>query len=185
MTETKKGKQLIKLRLALNKALQASMSACTKEKIASAFPSITRDHPNALDTSRDQIVEFLSSNCKEEFETVLKQRNLDEKLVALDSLKEQKKEFEQVLFCLSCSTFQRMLYRFEPTKVVKAHILQEKKQELLQLEMYLEQFESENLKLQSQVQDKTQEMSHLMSYLEQFSTMQLANKQLNQLESSL
>jgi hypothetical protein len=78
---------LVKLTLALNKALDASMAVCTKEKMASAFPGLTRDHPQCLDEPRDQIVDYLKSNCKEEFENVLNRRGIPEKLQALDSLK--------------------------------------------------------------------------------------------------
>ena len=83
------GKQLLKLRLALSKALDASMNTCSKQKLAAAFPSLTRDEPQCLDGTRDQIVDFLTLNCKEEFESILKTRGIPEKLLAMDSLKKR------------------------------------------------------------------------------------------------
>ncbi len=80
------GKQLSKLRLALSKALDASMGNCSKQKLAAAFPSLTRDQPQCLDVTRDQIVEFLTLNCKEEFERILGERGIPDKLLAMDSL---------------------------------------------------------------------------------------------------
>ena len=87
-TQAQKPRQpLVKLTLALNKALDASMAVCTKEKMAAAFPGLTRDHPQCLDEPRNQIVDYLKANCKEEFENVLNRRGIPDKLKALDSLK--------------------------------------------------------------------------------------------------
>ena len=89
METTHQGKQLTKLRLALSKALDASMNSCSKQKLAAAFPSLTRDEPRCLDMTRDQIVDFLTLNCKEEFESILETRGIPEKLLAMDSLKKR------------------------------------------------------------------------------------------------
>ena len=80
-------RQLIKLRLALSKALQSAMSAVTKETLNASFPTLTRDCPSALDATRDQIVDYLQSNCQEEFETILLARGIPLKLSQLENLK--------------------------------------------------------------------------------------------------
>jgi hypothetical protein len=80
---TKEEKKLLKLRLALNKALDNAMSVSTREKVV--FGNLD---PKTLDKPRQQITEFLKSNCKEEFENILHKRNIIEKLSQLDTLKQ-------------------------------------------------------------------------------------------------
>ena len=79
-------KKLLKLRLALNKALDNAMAVCSRERIK--FGELD---PQTLDNPRRQIIEFLKSNCKEEFERILEKRGMVEKLSCLETLKEQEK----------------------------------------------------------------------------------------------
>ena len=79
------GKQLVKLKLALGKALESSMATCSKEKFNDSFPILPK---GSLNTARDQICDFLKSNCQEEFTNILNKRNIPEKLKALEGLEE-------------------------------------------------------------------------------------------------
>ena len=79
------GKQLIKLKLALGKALESSMTACSKDKFNDAFPSLGK---GSLDMARDQICDFLKGNCQEEFTNILEKRNIPQKLQDLEGLQE-------------------------------------------------------------------------------------------------
>lgn len=85
----------LRLKQVFNKALNQSISKLESwEKVSSCFPrySNTRDGSSNLVTCQRQVIEFWTELCKREFDEILVERNVKEKLDELDDLVSEAKE---------------------------------------------------------------------------------------------
>lgn len=157
------GKQLVKLKLALAKALESTRNSCSKEKFNDAFPILK----GSLDDARDKICEFLVDNCQEEFKNILTKRNIPLKLKQLDGLKEA----ENVTL--------------EPHNIAEATFVQSRKKEIDALDSMIEFYNMENEKLINSLKEETENIAKKWDYLNGFVENTLCKDMLIDLESSV
>lgn len=94
MTQSEKIRYL-RLKQVFNKALNQSISSLNNwEKISACFPEYasTKETATNLRNCQSQVIEFWTEICKREFEEILKERNVKDKLDELDELISEARE---------------------------------------------------------------------------------------------
>ncbi|AQZ18757.1 NNF1 (YJR112W) [Zygosaccharomyces parabailii] len=85
----------LRLKQVFDKALNQSISTLKNwEKVSACFPEYASNRENATNLSncQSQVIEFWTEICKREFEDILKERNVKEKLDELDELISEARE---------------------------------------------------------------------------------------------
>ncbi|CCG83045.1 putative Spindle pole protein Nnf1 [Taphrina deformans PYCC 5710] len=81
-----KGARASKLDDILNKSLAQTLRACSLEKLTSCFPTLATNDPETLRHAQEQLVDFLTSACRSEFDKILSERQAIARLNELDDM---------------------------------------------------------------------------------------------------
>ncbi|KAJ3190529.1 hypothetical protein HK101_008716 [Irineochytrium annulatum] len=95
MDTTTSSKRAAKLQYSLKAALKSTLDRLSKRNLKSSFPQLAKSIPDQLEVAREQTIEFIqqAATCsvlivksQEEFQIIISQRQILEKLQALDEI---------------------------------------------------------------------------------------------------
>jgi len=157
-------KQIIKLKLALDKSIQESISFISKDKFSKSFYFIKKD---SILSNREKILLFFKENLNLEFEKILEKRQIKDKLKQLSLLKENANPDNNSV------------------KILKATRNNELKIQLEKLNVIFQEFSNENQLLTQEIEREKRVKSELKTYCTQFSSKILGMNKVNELEAEI
>jgi hypothetical protein len=153
-------KQIIKLKLALGKSIQESISSISKEKFSKSFYFVKQD---AILSNREKILDFFKENLNLEFDKILEKRDIKSKLKQLSLLKEN------------------VNVENDSARILKATKNNEIKIQLEKLNVILKEFENENQKLSAEIEREILVKKDKLKYLTEFNSKVLGIEKVNEL----
>lgn len=141
-----------------DKFLELSLRPMNAENITSLIPELSRQDSNKIS---EILLKSISTNCKAEFDVILDERNLVDKLNFLDELRETSINHNQInMKAFECS--QR-----DPKEVQKLVEIQAKREHLKKLQQMYSNLESRNNELKNEEQKLISEIDSSKEKLNQ------------------
>ena len=138
-TETSHGLRATKLDEVLERALHQTMRACAYEKLETCFPTLARTDADTLRHAGEQVTSFMTTSCRTEFQKILDDRQVRERLDQLDRIVAAAKARKQ-----AGEPPSENVSELTPEAVLRAHILPLKRQELADLQARLAVLQAQN-----------------------------------------
>ncbi|OZJ06940.1 hypothetical protein BZG36_00110 [Bifiguratus adelaidae] len=152
------GPRAKKLRQILAKSVDMTLQNVSYDKLAQCFPQLHRDAPESLKAAHEQVNLFLMSTIEEEFETIIRTRELMGRLNELDRLIEEAK----------AGSARNGAYnpdKVTPEASVRSQMVPLKRMELQRLRNELFRTEAENKDLMKEVKQRKEEASEATKVL--------------------
>ena len=168
-----KGLRATKLEEILATSVKQTLRVCSYEKLATCFPTLANKDPETLRHAGEQVVNFLSSACHDEFTKILQERDAFGRLNELDVMIARAKDKKEAAVAPA-----EHAAELAPDALLRAHILPIKRAELAALLTkisVLQQSNSEALALvQQQRLDLDQHVRDLRRSLEALASSETA-----------
>ncbi|KAJ1984052.1 oligosaccharyl transferase glycoprotein complex, beta subunit [Dimargaris verticillata] len=147
------GPRMRKLCLLLDKSLTTTVGTLTYERLAECFPYLAQESPQLLRTAQGQVSQFMRATVENEFQTIVQQRHLVEKLNQLDQFIEKARasQTDEGIGPLQYSCI-------DPETAVRARTMKLKQAELAQLKEIYAKWATRNEALMASIKDKRRAM---------------------------
>ncbi|KAI8056749.1 Nnf1-domain-containing protein [Syncephalis plumigaleata] len=146
--------RMTRLRETVNEALTRSLNHCSDRHVELCFPQLKRDVPNELTDAIQQMRQFLQDKMTEQFDTIVKNRDLARKLNELDTAIEEAKERQRTGAPVPQIPIQ------SSTDLLALRTVPVMKQELTRLETSITETQEENDQLLKDYQEKRERIQH-------------------------
>lgn len=157
-----KGIRAAKLNDILDKSVKQTMRACSYEKLVSCFPTLAQNDPETLQHAQEQVTQFLTSACRSEFDKILRERGVVERLNELDELiLEAKERKEQGLPASEDPS------ELAPEVILRAHMLPGKRAELTTMNDKIQALQQRNAASLESVESQRREIEARMRSLKE------------------
>lgn len=151
--DTQKGIRAAKLDDILDRSVSQTMRACSYEKLVSCFPTLAKNDPETLRHAQEQVTQFLTSACRSEFDKILRERGVIERLNELDELVlEAKGRKDQGLPASEDPS------ELPPEVILRAHMLPGKRKELTILNERIQTLQQTNAARLTSIEDQRREI---------------------------
>ncbi|KAK9480950.1 Nnf1-domain-containing protein [Lipomyces japonicus] len=152
-----------RLREIFNRSLQSSTKALTFEKLAQCYPYVAEHGSNGLREAMNQAMRFWEASSIREFEAILQERNVAEKLAELDVLIEESRlrKIKNEEGNIKGSEKQLYVESLTPEEIANAHLTPIKLKEAERLEVMIQQAQANNKKLLQEVTSQEEEIDEL------------------------
>ncbi|CAG8677215.1 21039_t:CDS:2 [Rhizophagus irregularis] len=154
-----------KVKQMLGSCLGETLDNFSYEKVAQCYPTLAKEQPERLQQALSQVKEFLKTNTEEEFEAILEQRNILEKLDELDDIIAKAKKCQKD----GHSPIQPMI-NVDPKTIIRAKTLPIKFEEKKNLEREFLKINQENESLMSEVRIKKKQIDCLSQSIQEIIT---------------
>ncbi|KAG0240550.1 hypothetical protein BGW41_006945 [Actinomortierella wolfii] len=134
------GPRMTRLRGILAKSLQETLKVCNTKAIQECFPQLAQQKPQDLLEAHAKVCEFLQVEVNNEFEQIIKERNVAYKLNALDRLVAEAKSQGRTAGSTA-------LLDLTPEAAVRARVVPAKEAEVQRLKEELERVRLDNRRL--------------------------------------
>ncbi|GBC05070.1 hypothetical protein RclHR1_06000004 [Rhizophagus clarus] len=141
-----------KVKQMLENCLGETLNNFSYEKVAQCYPTLAKEQPERLKQALSQVKDFLKTNTEEEFEAILEQRNILEKLNELDDIiaKAKKRQKDR-----------QPMVNIDPKTIIRAKTLPIKFEEKKNLEREFLKINQENESLMSEIRIKKKQIDCL------------------------
>ncbi|CAI2167840.1 9480_t:CDS:2 [Funneliformis geosporum] len=160
LTKSKKIKQ------ALESCLGETLKSFSYEKVAQCYPTLAKEQPERLQEALYQVKEFLKTSAEEEFNSILEQRKILEKLDEFDDIIAKAKN-HQIDGHIPIQPTQSNI---NPKAIICAKILPIKFEEMRNLEREYLKINQENESLMSEIRFKKKQMNCLIQPIQEIIT---------------
>ncbi|RIA90422.1 Nnf1-domain-containing protein [Glomus cerebriforme] len=151
-----------KVKQMLESCLGETLNNFSYEKVAQCYPTLAKEQPERLKQALGQVKEFLKTNTEEEFEAILEQRNILEKLNELDDIiakaKKRQNDGHNPLQPMS---------NIDPKTIIRAKTLPIKFEEKRNLEREFLKINHENESLMSEIRTKKKQIDYLTQSIQE------------------
>ncbi|CDK24136.1 unnamed protein product [Kuraishia capsulata CBS 1993] len=165
----------------VEKALDQCVKTLTLEKLVSCYPMYQADEGrSALETAREQIVEYFRSTCMSEFELIYQERDLKNKLDSLDKLINKAKARS-----VEPGSEPLFLSGMAPIQILEAKLLKSRLEVKAKQERLLESLEKDVIGLYGELNKKKKELSDTVESInDSMSFLRDLNVEVEELEDS-
>ncbi|CAG8633705.1 5380_t:CDS:2 [Funneliformis caledonium] len=152
-----------KVKQALESCLGGTLRSFSFEKVAQCYPTLAKEQPERLQEALNQVKEFLKTSAEEEFNSILEQRKILEKLNEFDDIIAKAKTHQTE----GHIPIQPTQSNISPKAIICAKILPIKFEELRNLEREYLTINQENESLMSEIRLKKKQMNCLIQPIQE------------------
>ncbi|KAF9431872.1 hypothetical protein BGZ76_011586 [Entomortierella beljakovae] len=134
------GPRMTRLRGILDKSLNETLKACNFNAICECFPALAASKPNDLQDAHEKVCQFLNVEVNNEFEQIIRERNVIHKLNGLDRLIADARDKGN-------TAGTRTILDLSPEVAVRARTVPTKEAEIERLKAELERVQLDNRRI--------------------------------------
>ncbi|KAF8976700.1 hypothetical protein BGZ46_008048 [Entomortierella lignicola] len=164
--EEPEGPRMTRLRGILDKSLSETLKACNYDAVCESFPALAANKPKDLRDAHEKVCQFLKIEVNNEFEQIIRERNVIFKMNGLDRLIAEARSKGN-------TAGSRTILDLSPEVAVRARTVPTKEAEIERLKSELERVQLDNRRIGSALNhSKAEQAAIKLELLESYSEFQ-------------